>query len=718
MENLLLAKEPDPCVLRILKQYHTHTNGNNVGDDGNYNTFCLHSKVSTLLSIRNRTANFSVPDGILESLIIIEKLDRRRGVPPSDALREAFSAVAVHRTLLWLHISWDDYYDGVRRIWGELIKDLEVSGSSGLLSPGLANWRKEVEAALWDREISKRLVRINTLDEAMRRIRVYLREVFGSINPTADDVVYAPAYTPADGNVDDFVTASAEVTSSHHCTDKGNIDNVVIASVQAPLSPNNSTDKGNAGKIVSAFAQVPLNHHHSTVKVDDFVSAPAQVPSCPHPFTDEGNVGNAVSSAHDPLSCRHYSDEGNVDNAVSASAHVPLCPHRSTNQGNVDSAVSTSAHVPLSPHPFTNEGNEDNVVHTCAELPLSPHRNTDKGNVDNVASASDHVLSGPHFCKKKMNKILRANSHTKHKLHSSCRQHKGIVITCMEEDWPCRKNGSQSALVDEVTDSLSKALDVVETVASDTATNNLHAAGIVEDSHKDMGDPTNLCIDKGKYKVEDPLPKALEIAERNVTYVAAAKRHPSEGSKGNGNKEHRAPNDHTAEPSQAREEAFNRPKKVPRTSLMVSNGGNGNKEHRAPDEAVRKEIDKMDGSAPAPSVDHTAEPSQDQEEAFIMPNKWEDSVDGSSEGKDSCLNECTLPSPRTKHVPPLNINVPKMWERKRKVNRWTDEEEKALTEGVRRYGNQWKYILETNKEIFRNRSAIDLKDKWRNLVKR
>ncbi|XP_039044019.1 uncharacterized protein LOC120183373 isoform X2 [Hibiscus syriacus] len=557
MVDFSFVNEPDPSVLSIIKQYYTQTNGNNGGNYCDYDIFCLHSKASTLRSIQGRTANCSIHDGVLDSLILIDELDRRRGVPPSDAMREAFCAVAVHLTLWWLPVSWDDYHDAVRRIWGKKIGNLEMSDASGLLSTGLGKWRKEIEEALWDRETTRRLLGINTLDEALRLIRVYLKEAcrrFPGDPTVADDVAYVPASAATEGN-----------------------------------------------------------------------------------------------------------------------------------------------------------------------------------------------------------EILRANSHTKHKLHSSRVQHK---IAGLQEDQPsCTKNDSQSdsdfnglqkvpfkamtgALVDEVNDSLSEALDDVEMVASGTKNETSHVEGIEEDSDKDIGilavnsrtrcDPSSSrghcerpavivdredrpsCrkyvslssaeIDKARdslkssivdlvANVDDPLPKALEIAERIVSYVAEAKKlHPE---------------------------------------------GDENKEQGAPDEAIRKDYDRMDGNVPTPFADHIAEPSQAKEgnEAFTRPKKvlrtglmernntarcfeWEDSIDDTSEETNSCLNSYTLPSPRTKHVSPLNIDKPKRWGRMRKINRWTDEEEKTLTEGVQKYGNQWARILETYQEIFKDRTAVDLKDKWRNLLRK
>eukprot|EP00897_Mesotaenium_endlicherianum_P002249 jgi/Mesen1/2051/ME000150S01141 len=58
---------------------------------------------------------------------------------------------------------------------------------------------------------------------------------------------------------------------------------------------------------------------------------------------------------------------------------------------------------------------------------------------------------------------------------------------------------------------------------------------------------------------------------------------------------------------------------------------------------------------------------------------------------------------------------------RRKTVRWTDGEEAALRAGVRKFsdsGNMWKLILEYGKGRFNeHRTAVDLKDKWRNMQK-
>jgi hypothetical protein len=61
-----------------------------------------------------------------------------------------------------------------------------------------------------------------------------------------------------------------------------------------------------------------------------------------------------------------------------------------------------------------------------------------------------------------------------------------------------------------------------------------------------------------------------------------------------------------------------------------------------------------------------------------------------------------------------------VYKRKHKCNtRWTQEEEDALCEGVRAHGvGKWSKIWHASETLQRNRTNIDLKDKWRNIEKR
>jgi len=50
--------------------------------------------------------------------------------------------------------------------------------------------------------------------------------------------------------------------------------------------------------------------------------------------------------------------------------------------------------------------------------------------------------------------------------------------------------------------------------------------------------------------------------------------------------------------------------------------------------------------------------------------------------------------------------------------KYTDEEVDRLLDGVMRYGiGHWADILAENRDVFKNRTSVDLKDKWRNIKK-
>ncbi|CAH8358720.1 unnamed protein product [Eruca vesicaria subsp. sativa] len=54
----------------------------------------------------------------------------------------------------------------------------------------------------------------------------------------------------------------------------------------------------------------------------------------------------------------------------------------------------------------------------------------------------------------------------------------------------------------------------------------------------------------------------------------------------------------------------------------------------------------------------------------------------------------------------------------RRTNKyWTPEEVEALREGVKEYGKSWKAIKNANPTVLGDRTEVDLKDKWRNLVR-
>ncbi|XP_012454056.1 uncharacterized protein LOC105776112 isoform X2 [Gossypium raimondii] len=738
-DSFPLFNDRDPAVLSTLKRYLSQPNNNDEDNGDGYATFCFHYKGAILRSIEQRTGNSTVTDAVLDSLILIENLDRRRGVLPSESMKAAFCAVAVHCTVSCLPVSWDNYFDAFQRIWGLRIKSLEESGKSDLISSELVQWGTVIEAGLWDLETSQRLSSVNTRGKALLRIKGYLEEAFRSMSPALSRLASASTTEPT---VDHAASANP-----HPSTDEGNMDNVVSASAQVPSSPHPCIDERN---------------------MDNVVYASAQVPSSPHPCSDEGKMGNVVSASAEASPSPHpCADKGNVDNVISSSAQVPSSPHPCTNKKKKIRRASFQARHKPRPRCKQPRGvvitdmEEDQPLCTKNGTPSSfevngclqvASKTRSAALLDGVTDSPSEalevlesvalVMAGKNFHPKgsvedsnKDKEILMVNSQTSGNPNSSHRHCEGPAATADIEGYRTLSTPDIDKLRDALTSSIA---DLTATVA-------------------------------------DPLPKALEVAATLVSFMEAAKSLSTDGAEGDVRKEkgvpaapmncnfeqaqaeRRAPDKairedqdkmarsvpassvgHSVEPSQAKEgnETFSRPKKVPKRNLMKRNDAAHTHERRAPYEGIREDYNKVDGSVPAPSVNHTAEPSHSKEgnEAVIRPKKvrkrsimerndtahaseWEDSIDGSDGGTSGCSNRCTLPSPKTNHVSPLKESEPQKQKNRRKTNWWTHEEEQALIKGYREYGTQWKLILESYRDILKKRTQVDLKDKWRNLSK-
>uniref|UniRef100_A0A453QYA1 Uncharacterized protein n=2 Tax=Aegilops tauschii subsp. strangulata TaxID=200361 RepID=A0A453QYA1_AEGTS len=93
---------------------------------------------------------------------------------------------------------------------------------------------------------------------------------------------------------------------------------------------------------------------------------------------------------------------------------------------------------------------------------------------------------------------------------------------------------------------------------------------------------------------------------------------------------------------------------------------------------------------------------------------WEDSLD--PDGSRSQSHRPHLPSPRRISVSPLQVAENKA--RRRRARRWSSVEEETLRKGVEQFGSSnWKDILIHNPDAFIGRTTVDLKDKWRNMMR-
>ncbi|KAK4605251.1 hypothetical protein RGQ29_013353 [Quercus rubra] len=96
--------------------------------------------------------------------------------------------------------------------------------------------------------------------------------------------------------------------------------------------------------------------------------------------------------------------------------------------------------------------------------------------------------------------------------------------------------------------------------------------------------------------------------------------------------------------------------------------------------------------------------------------EWDDSIDGLQEGMTNRASRLHLPNPKRKIVSPLRKYKVKNFVR-RTIKRWSLLEEDTLRTGVQKFGKgNWKLILNSHRDIFEERTEVDLKDKWRNMT--
>lgn len=142
-------------------------------------------KIVLLRAIESEVSEASVSETILENLEMIEELDQREGTDTIDSMKSAYCAVAVECTAKYLSVSKPGkYLEAVKRIWRGRVSHMESSGKSHLLTEELKKNGEEVEAAIFDSNFSKKLCRMNTRNDALRLLSVYLGEAWALMGPS------------------------------------------------------------------------------------------------------------------------------------------------------------------------------------------------------------------------------------------------------------------------------------------------------------------------------------------------------------------------------------------------------------------------------------------------------------------------------------------------------------------------------------------------------
>ncbi|EFJ38842.1 hypothetical protein SELMODRAFT_403080 [Selaginella moellendorffii] len=198
-------------------------------------------------------------------------------------------------------------------------------------------------------------------------------------------------------------------------------------------------------------------------------------------------------------------------------------------------------------------------------------------------------------------------------------------------------------------------------------------------------------------QVRDPLPEAVEVAR--------SLREDTSTANGSLNQQ--------GQPDQQQQEA--QPDEPPQPS------GSGNRqEERAQLDANLTSKQQEQQAQALGNAAGKGKMSMMERNHTARTREWNDDDDDIEEDTSpSASRRVNLPSSSTKAPSPLQKIEPKVsLLRRRKIKRWTAREEEALRKGVEIFGKgRWKAILQSNLDVFDNRTEVDLKDKWRNIEK-
>lgn len=206
-----------------------------------------------------------------------------------------------------------------------------------------------------------------------------------------------------------------------------------------------------------------------------------------------------------------------------------------------------------------------------------------------------------------------------------------------------------------------------------------------------------------KAAVKDPLPQAMRIAETLLGHMASKGiTHEPQVENHNANV--------PAHASNAVSEALQANENNSRDLCCEADQANAGNPVNVSAEAAQANEDK-------PGIQgfqhHTTvpRPSLMARNSTAHISQWDDSDDTSPA-------RLHLPSPRRTVISPLKRYEMKRIPRRRQNKRWSLLEEDTLRDAVHKHGKgNWKLILTIYADIFEERTEVDLKDKWRNMIR-
>ncbi|KAM5574187.1 hypothetical protein ABKV19_013597 [Rosa sericea] len=596
----------------------------------------------------------SVTEAILEALESIEALDRGQGFQTTEAMRAAYCAVATECTVKFLVCFGRKYIEAVDRIWRGRVRVLEESERSELVSAELKERRYEVEAAIWDRNVSRKLARMNTRNDALRLVGEYVEEAWAVIGPpflnwAVRFHMVKESLGDGDGNVGDGCGKEVRMVN-------GNELEVQVA---------NGADLGDGSKLEVNGA-------------------------------NEGDGSKPEVQIESDTKVGHGSEL-----VIWTGVEVPLTNGADLGVGKeLNGQRENGANVSDGSGVKARRVNGANVGGDRSKWEARRVENdTNVGDVT-VAFSKFGSLLGYHS----MDGVLRVVGEGRSPLNVNC----GVLSfepATKEKEIP-----RNMALRHKHGPLKIRDAEYVGTDASDGIHNYVSSTEV-----REVQEELKSSVMALQSVVTDPLPYNLRVpeivrSELEVNHVSGEDGTENPSVEMNTGADHSNSDTNGNPTSSDQNDVPQAPGKENDASNLSVEKGKGTEYVRSGDPNRADLCCSNQNSGPRPGLM--------ERNSTAHAYKWDDSLGMSPEGTSNGKGTLHLPTLKRNAISPLKKYEDKRFAKRRKVKRWSIHEEDMLRAGVQEYGKgNWKLILDAYRDVFEERTEVDLKDKWRNMSK-
>ncbi|KNA10402.1 hypothetical protein SOVF_144720 isoform B [Spinacia oleracea] len=676
-------------------------------------------KTILLRKIESAISDGSVSEKLLELLEMVDELNHGAGKTVPDSMKRAYCAVAVDCTVRFLEENVEEngkYFEAVERVWRDRVCKVE-----SLVSEELNRWLEDIEAAVWDSSVCEKILMRNTRNEALRAVKRYLKEAWESMGPSFLELVALKVGNDVgelcrsegggggDGGGGGGSGSSGGggsggvVGSDNPC--RTLIDPQGLVESQAFNRRKHVAVKTRRPRGIKIFDAVEAAETSMNTANDiqtremDKVQETLQPSSTQQHGAANDSHPSTSRTAHN-LSCGKNNDApiykmDKVQEALQPSStqlHGAVNDsHPSTSRTARNLSCGKDNDAPIFKMDKVQEALESNSFHLHADVSDSHLDPLEAVHNMSVTKVTDNMSN--------LNAIKKQTTH------------ETPEVRRVQE----ALNFSARELHEAVTDPLPEALEIAKTLSSAVGATLNHGTGHVTGVENQNTSNDDV--------LENQTTSNDDVLENQNTGNDGVFENHNTGSD-TVFENHNTGNDAVLENQNTGNDAVLENRNTGNDDVLenqiqppVIHATEKNTEN------VEEEMPELAGDAQGnnetddPKKQHRSKRSLMEANGTSHTFEWDDSIDNVNRGSELHLP----PSPKRSKVTPLEQYEDKPKPKPQPLikgrKKWSVEEEDTLRVAVKELGRNWKLILQCHGDAFEGRSNVDLKDKWRNMLR-